>query len=448
MNTIDTVKKTIKKHNMLSMGDTVVVGVSGGADSICLLYILSQIKKEFNLNITAIHINHNLRGNDALNDEKFVRAFCHEHSITLKVFSIDVKEIAISMGISLEEAGRIQRYKIFNDAGADKIAVAHHLNDSCETMLMRLFRGTGLKGLTGILPVRDNIIRPLINIDRAEIELFCHSNRLSYCTDSTNFEDIYTRNKIRLHLIPWIKEQLNPNILSTLSKTGYMLSQDEDFLNKTARTEYKNTLIDKNTLDISKLKTMHPAVFNRVIRITCESIVSTLKDISYDHIASVYELLDKPVGKSVNLPYSITVIRNKSTLVFSTSSNNSYNYVLELEKPIYIKEKSFYVLLSKNLKKENFLYTYSFNYDKIKGDVHLRTKYDGDIFAGENKKRKLKKIFNDLKIPFSSRMDMPLLADNENVFCIIGEKIKASYSTNNNNLFFYVWKENDNERSN
>lgn len=448
MNTISTVKNTIKKYNMLSFGDTVAVGVSGGADSVCLLYILNEIKKEFNIKIIAVHVNHNLRGEAALKDYKFVDNLCNSLNIPLKLFSINIEEIAKATGQSLEEAGRTQRYKCFNSVGANKIAVAHHLNDSCETMLMRLFRGTGIKGLNGILPVRDNIIRPLINLSREEIEYFCKDKGLDYCTDATNFQDIYTRNKIRIHLIPWIKEQLNPNILTCLAKTSYMLNQDEDFLNNYAKREYTKVLSGKNTLDIGKLQRLHPAIINRVIRITLENTADTLKDISYDHINAIYTLMNKPVGKSINLPYNITVIKNNNTLVFATDAHTSYNYSLEYEKVFYLKEQKIYILLTKNVKKENFLYTYSFNCDKIKGDIQLRTRQEGDIFAGKDKSRKLKKVFNDKKIPFSSRSTLPLLADKENVFCIIGENIKTSYSDNKNNLFLYVWKENDNERNN
>ena len=220
--------KTITKHNLICRDDHIIVGVSGGADSICLLYFLNSIKNDFNLKITAVHINHCMRGEESDEDNKFVVDFCKSINIPINVFSFDIYSKAKEENITTEEAGRKYRYNSFNNVlkkvNGTKIAVAHNKDDNAETIIMRFFRGTGIKGLSGISYKRDNIIRPLLDCLRKDIEDYCRRNNLSYRNDSTNSMDIYTRNKIRLNLITFIKKDFNPNIVNTLcdmSKTFY-----------------------------------------------------------------------------------------------------------------------------------------------------------------------------------------------------------------------------------
>ena len=208
---LDKVLATIKKYNMIEKGDKIVIGVSGGADSVCLTDILNKVKKEIEIEIILVHINHNIRGEEAKRDENFVIELGKKYNNLVRVFSYDVEKLAKERSLTVEEMGRKLRYEAFNSVALEKgkIAVAHNLNDNCETMIMRFFRGTGIKGLGGISAKRENIIRPLIELSREEIERYCLENNLDYCEDSTNSVEKYTRNKIRLNLIPMIKKEFN-----------------------------------------------------------------------------------------------------------------------------------------------------------------------------------------------------------------------------------------------
>ena len=247
----------IEKYHMLQQGDHIIVGISGGADSVSLVHILHSLKDKYNLSVTAVHVNHCLRGLDADKDENYVISFCNSLSIPVKVYRKDIASIAEKTGATLEEAGRSIRYQAFYDTlrevKANKIAVAHNMNDNAETVLMRLCRGTGIKGLGGINPARDNINRPLINTTRCEIESYCKEHNLSFQTDYTNNIDIYTRNKIRLHLIPWLQQNLNRSIVQTLYKTSELMREEDNYLDKLARQGLDDCMTSPCHININKL---------------------------------------------------------------------------------------------------------------------------------------------------------------------------------------------------
>ena len=203
---VEKVFKFIKENRIFDSGDSVILGVSGCADSICMLTVLCKLKHRLNLKLYVVHVNHGIRGGDALEDENFVKEFCEKENLSFFPYHINVPEIVKKTGMSEEEAGRRERYRIFyelaNELKSDKIAVAHNLNDNSETILFNMFRGTGIKGMTGIPVQRDKIVRPLLCVTRAEIEAYLDSLNISYCMDITNKSTEYTRNKIRLELCP------------------------------------------------------------------------------------------------------------------------------------------------------------------------------------------------------------------------------------------------------
>jgi len=211
----------IKEHQMLNEQDRVIVGVSGGADSICLLFMLIEMQKKMEFSIVAVHINHGLRGEAALRDEEYVQKVCAEQDVELVIFHEDIREFAKTQGYTEEEAGRELRRKRFQqvleERKGTKIALAHHKNDNVETFLWNLCRGTGLKGMRGILPASGVWIRPLLCLSRKEIETYLEQIGISYCTDETNYEDIYTRNRIRNHVIPYLEEHINAQSVSHMS---------------------------------------------------------------------------------------------------------------------------------------------------------------------------------------------------------------------------------------
>lgn len=227
---------TVKRYNMLSEGDNVIVAVSGGADSIALLSSLFRLREKLGITVYACHINHNLRDEESLRDENFVRSFCEERNIPLRVYSIDVKS-NVQKHEGIEERARKMRYSCFEELCREKnakLATAHTASDNAETVFINILRGTGTKGLCGIPPIRGNIIRPLIRCTREDIERFCRENELGYVTDSSNLSDDYTRNKLRHHLIPLLKE-FNPSLFEGISRMTSAVYDDNAYLEQVSQ---------------------------------------------------------------------------------------------------------------------------------------------------------------------------------------------------------------------
>ena len=288
------VESIIEKYEMIYEGDRIVAGVSGGPDSMCMLHILLRLKDKYNLSIFVAHLNHQFRGKEADDDAEYVKHICEEWGIPVFIKVFDVPAYAKETGLSAEEAGREIRYKLYDEVAkkvnGEKIAVAHNMNDHVETILMNLLRGSGIEGLKGIEAVRDRIIRPLINVERDEIEEYCWMNGISPRIDKTNLQPIYGRNKIRLELIPYIKNNYNPNIMSTLYRFSDIAFLENDYMDKEAEnlffevaSNYKNSI----KYNIDKLVKLHPALQRRVIRIGLGKILGNLKGIEYKHIEEI-----------------------------------------------------------------------------------------------------------------------------------------------------------------
>ena len=256
-NIIEKVEKTINKYNLIIPGDKVVLAVSGGPDSISMLDILLKIKErkfgksnpEPMATLVVAHVNHMIR-DEADSDEAFVRDYCEKNNIEFYSKSIDVKKLANNSKIGVEEAGRIARYDFFDEVmqktNANKVAIAHNMNDRAETVIMNLLRGSGVSGLIGIEAKRGIYIRPLIECDRFEIEEYCDSNNLNPRIDKTNFDNTYTRNKIRNVVIPYIKEEFNPNIINTLNRLSDLACDEEEFVENQVKDKYKELLCNEN----------------------------------------------------------------------------------------------------------------------------------------------------------------------------------------------------------
>ena len=266
---LEQIRKNIKKHNMVSSGDVIVIGLSGGADSVTLLYALNELKEEFNYKLIAAHVNHGIR-EEAQDDADFCKNLCDELGIEYHVRSVDIKKLAKENHMGEEEMGRQIRYGFFKElCGKNgKIATAHNKNDNVETIFMRLIRGTGLNGLAGISFVNGNIIRPILNVSREDIEAFVIENELVHVTDKTNFQTIYTRNKIRLDVIPYIKENINQNVINTIGDNIEQYKEDGDCLMEIAEgifNEVSRKDSGKVYINIAALKTKHIALQKRVI---------------------------------------------------------------------------------------------------------------------------------------------------------------------------------------
>lgn len=305
------VKETIKKYNLINSGDKIVLGVSGGPDSIAMLDILNQLKDEMNFEIYVVHINHNIRGKDADEDEEYVKKFCEKYNIKFFAKKIDVPAIAKNKKIGTEEAGRKVRYEYFDEilqkTNSNKIGIAHNKNDKVETIIMHLLRGSGVSGLRGIEPIRENkFIKPLIECDRQEIEKYCKENNLQPRIDKTNFENEYTRNKIRNIVIPYIKEQFNPNIIETITRLSEVISNEDNFIEKIAQETYNKLLvIEENNrieLNLKEFNLLDEVLKNRIILIATKKIFGSTQGIEKVNITDIIKLCNNNIGNKFLMP--------------------------------------------------------------------------------------------------------------------------------------------------
>ena len=323
----DEVLKTIKEYNLIENGDKIVVGVSGGPDSICLVDILNEIKndKKINFELAICHINHLIR-EEAKEDEKFVEEYAKEKNIPFFSKEIDVASLAKKQKIGTEEAGRIARYAFFEEIlqkiNGTKIATAHTKNDNAETVLMNLLRGSGTAGLKGISPIRDNkYIKPLIKISREEIESYCEEQSLNPRYDKTNSENIYTRNKVRNILIPLIKKEFNPNIIDTIDRLSTLAAKENDYLEKTTNEKYEELLIkeEKNEiiLNLKKFNIQDEVIKSRIIIYTIKRLMGTSQGIEKVHIDDIITLCKKNIGNKYLTPNkNIKITVNKGKIYF------------------------------------------------------------------------------------------------------------------------------------
>ena len=301
---------TIKKYNLIEPGDKIVLGVSGGPDSISMLNILNEIKEEFKFEIYVAHVNHLIR-KEAEDDERFVQEYCTRNNIKCFVKRIDVIKIANTKKIGTEEAGRNARYEFFEEVmekvGANKIAIAHNVNDKVETIIMNLMRGSSISGLKGIEPIRDNkYIRPLIECERQEIEQYCEENKLDPRIDKTNFENDYTRNKIRNIVIPYIKKEFNPNIVETISRLSQIATDESDYIESQTDKIYKNLLIENGNeqiiLNLKQFNQQEKVIKSRIILLATKQLMGSTKGIEKKHIEDIIKLCQNNIGNKFLTP--------------------------------------------------------------------------------------------------------------------------------------------------
>lgn len=315
--------QTIEKYNLINNGDKIVIGVSGGPDSICLLHILNSIKSELGISIYVAHINHMIR--EVADDEtKYVEEFCERIGVKCYIKKADVVSIAKESGKGTEETGRNIRYQFFDEVaekvGANKIATAHNKNDRAETVIFNILRGSGLSGLKGIEAKRDEkYIRPLIEIGRDEIEKYCNDNNLDPKYDESNLETVYTRNKIRNIVLPYIKKEFNPNIINTINRLSEVAEEENNYLNKITEDAFNNVLIEKNkniALDLKKFNNLELVIKRRVILYTINEILGTTQGIEKINIEEIINLCTKNIGNKFLIPTKAIKILVKNKIIF------------------------------------------------------------------------------------------------------------------------------------
>lgn len=444
-------------HNMIKKGDRIVAGVSGGADSVCLLSILNMLAGSKGAELVAAHVNHGIRGEEALRDERFVKELCKSWGIALYNYSFDVRKLAKEEGLSEEEAGRKVRYQAFFEVSklcqCNKIAIAHNKNDNAETYLFNLFRGTGIKGLTGIAPVRTmvcdaveiTVIRPLLCLERREIEEYLSREGIGYCIDSTNLTQDYTRNKIRSKILNFAAEEINSQAVANISEAADKLKEALDYINQSVTLRYISMVRQEGALyrvsvqELSK----EPAVIQKgIIRKMMEELAGNLKDLEAKHVEAVLSLCGKQVGKMISLPYGMIAEREYEDItLYDKAEEDQFDLPAAKLSPIMIEVPGITMLpgFGKTLETEVFSYKKNmqipknncikwFDYDKIENAVYIRNRNEGDYIcinaAGGNKK--LKSYFIDQKIPQKLRDSRLLITDGSEIMWIPGEGDRMS----------------------
>lgn len=318
---------TIKRYNLIQSGDKVVLGVSGGPDSISMLNILNEIKEEWQFEIYVAHINHMIR-KEANDDEKYVQQYCEKNNIQCFVKRVNVQEIANIQKIGTEEAGRNIRYEFFEEVlqkvGANKIAIAHNKNDKIETIVMNLLRGSGLSGLKGIEPIREQrIIRPLIECERQEIEQYCEQYKLEPRIDKTNFENDYTRNRIRNIVIPYIKNEFNPNIIETMDRLSQVATEESNYIELQVEKIYQKLLIERSQkqiiLKLKEFNQQEKVIKNRLILLVVRELMGSTQRIEKVHIEDIIKLCSNNVGNKFLTPNKNIKFLVKDKRIYVTS---------------------------------------------------------------------------------------------------------------------------------
>lgn len=447
------VYNTVKKYNMIKESDTILVALSGGADSVSLLHVLLNLKDEFGFEIAAAHVNHMIRGDEADRDELFVRSLCDKLNVPLKIGRFNIPEISRKTGESEELCGRRKRYEFFSETAPEaKIATAHNLNDCAETFFLNLARGAGLRGLTGIPPVRGNIIRPLIECERNEIERYCQKNGLSFVTDSTNLSDDYTRNKIRHSVLP-VMNEINPSFFSVFLRNTDSLKEDMLYIEKEVNRVYE-LIPDKKKIDVSFLLGLDRSIRNRVLSKIITENTSLCPELRHIDIINMY--LQNGTG-ALMLSSDFTVKIEKGFLLFKTKKNSFKSVRIDISSEDFLYKTPYgeieLVLLNKKLSdlkkniKELSLDNYA-DYDKIVLDSCIRTRENSDRFAFVNAEHSssLKNLYRDKKINSEQRKDKLFIADSAHILWseVFGTSKYGSVDNNTKKIVKIIFRRNIN----
>ncbi len=451
----NTVETYIQTYNMIKPNDRIIAAVSGGADSVCLLHLLVRLREEYFLRLRAVHVHHGLRGQEADRDAAFTEQLCRTFSVPCTVLFADVKGYAKEHSVSEEEAGRILRYRLLEqeaiawemeqekeldgkpenkaEGGAVKLATAHHGDDSAETILYNLCRGSGLAGLGGIRPVRDRIIRPLLGVSRQEILTYLKEQSLTYCEDSTNQSNDYTRNRMRHIILPAMEAEINPKAGRHICQAGEKIRQAHEFLSNTAKNWIDSHMEGDKGLVPDSLLQEQEIVQSYVLGEVLADTVGSRKDLSSSHVGMLSDLLEGAVGRKADLPGGICAVREyegvrieqKSKVLQegSQEDNSKQNSLCpSLEMTVFSGQGKENQEFPKNQ------YTKWFDYDKIKNRLSVRTRRTGDYITLKGGGRKSVKAYMiDEKIPAAQRDSIYLLADGNHILWIIGFRISEYY---------------------
>ncbi|WP_333871421.1 tRNA lysidine(34) synthetase TilS [Desulforamulus putei] len=433
MEVLERVRKEIARHKMVEPGQLVIIGVSGGPDSVALLHMFHVLAGELGISLHAAHLNHLFRGEEAREDASFVRELCSRWGIPCTVEERNVPAYAREKRLSAQVAAREVRYQFFYDVlqatGGQKIALAHHANDQAESVLMNFLRGAGPGGLSGIPPVRDNlIIRPLLSIRRQEIEQYCRDQAIPFRTDSSNLKTLYRRNKIRHRLIPLLEQEYSPGLVNILVRMAEQVRSEDEFMEDLARHAYRQVLLFQGTagleLDRTGLARQPVALARRIIRIAWENIRGSKQDLTFDHVENLVEQLrgggpervwELPAGIRVRLSY------DRVAFLARGPEQPAALQTYELPVPGSVVTETGKKITSQVIRREDLTCSPGelspnravLDYARVTLPLMVRFRREGDVLIpfGLGKRVKLKKMLIDRKVPRHLRDNIPLVVE-------------------------------------
>jgi tRNA(Ile)-lysidine synthase len=443
---LEQVKRTIDRYRLLDKCDRLIVGVSAGVDSMVLLHLLSAYRQEFDLSLIVAHVNHGLRPEESEKEMELVKKESERLGFTFEYGQFNVKEFQKVGGISLQDAARRIRFHFFNvllqKYNANKIALGHHADDQVETVLLRLMRGSGLKGLKGMLPIREGrVIRPLLEVWRREIESFAEERKIPYLLDSSNLKKNYLRNQLRLSLIPLIEKEYQPNFKKIVLKTSTVLRKENDYLERETEESYQKIIREeKDTLsfEFSEYQSLHPAIQWRIIqkmlgRIYTEEMI--LEEGEWLEVSQIYKKLEQPSPSFLlELPHGVCLEKRYNLLLMKKEWVKQIPpFEIELISPgrTYIEQIEKEVVIEEATRNDKFKDLYGspnvvlLDYQNLRFPLKMRNFRPGDRFQplGLKGTQKLKEFFIDHKIPKFGRPRIPLLISGEMIAWVVGYRI-------------------------
>jgi len=432
--------ETIRKYNMLKKGDKIILGVSGGPDSVCLLHLFNKYRRELGVSIYSAHLDHSFRGKESEEDARFVKALCEKWDVPFFVEKIDVPSYAKNLGLSPEDAARRVRYDFFErvkeQVQAQKVATGHNQNDHEETILMNILRGAGLDGLLGIDPACGVYIRPLIEIPRDEIEKYLAQEGIPFRIDATNLTTDYFRNSLRLELIPIIREKYCPHLGQALRRLSEIARRDLAFLNQAteqAEQEAVRCQGEQVTINVECFSKQHEAIKYRLARRAVERLAGDLKDIEIKHTRLLVDFIERALpGSMIDLPKDLKGIKEYDGVIISKASLDEvpdYYYVLPIPGEVTIQETGTnikaYTVPKEKIKISRDANTAFLDYDKVGNSLVVRNRRNGDRFKplGGKGFKKLKNFFIDEKVPRLKRKEIPIVEAEGKIVWVVGMRI-------------------------
>lgn len=438
---LDKIRETISEYHLIEKGDNIICAVSGGADSVCLLHTMLALRDEYGINIFVANVNHLIRGEESDNDSRFVKDLCEKYGLKFYYREYDVKKISEERKIGEEECGRILRYEFFDEIAKKiknaKIATAHNLNDNAETVLFRLVRGTAAQGLGGIMHMRGNIIRPLLDVSRKEIEEYLTEKDVSWCVDSTNEMPVYARNKIRLGVMPLLNEISNGAEKKIVSLAQF-IREDNDFIKECSDDALKKCFSD-NCLLINEFENFQLPVKRRIVASVLEKWGTV--DINAEKIEKFIRFTLKDSGKKFDINSEFYLQKSYDKVVlYKRKAKTDFCEILDLNKDVSDEKWKLSIAFSeKNPKKRNNNCAV-FDADKLSAPLTVSYRRDGDRISvqGMNGSKKISDIFTDEKIETEKRNFIPIVRKDNEILYIGGLRQSSLYSVDENTDKFII----------